>query len=76
MRATLRCRVKIQAVICDRLAVFLRVRRPNAAPETGSEVILARFRYINGLDGGSGKDHVTPVENNEVRGRRCRMVVV
>jgi len=55
----------VQAVICDRLAVFLRVRSSNVAAETGTDVILPKFRYIDGRCGVNGSDHVLPVENDD-----------
>ena len=46
--------------------MFLRVRTRNVAPETDTDVILPKFRYINGVHGHSGSDHALPVENNDV----------
>jgi len=56
----------VQAVICDRLAVFLRVRTRKVAAETGTDVILPKFRYIDGRHGVNESDHVPPVENNDI----------
>jgi len=57
------CGAKVQAVVCGRMAVFLRVRVPSDTPQT---VFEPKFRYVNGRH---GNDHVTPVENNEVVAR-------
>jgi len=62
----LRWRVKVQTIICDRLALLLRVRSQNVAPETGADVVQPKFRYINGLHGENGSDHLPAVENNDV----------
>jgi len=56
----------VQTIVCDRLALLLRVRSQNAAPETGADVVLPKFRYINGLHGENGSDHLPAVENNDV----------
>jgi len=66
IRATIRCRVKVQTIICDRLAVFLRVRTRNVAPETGADVIRPKLHYVNGHHAENGTEHVPAVENNDV----------
>ena len=58
--------MKVQTIICDRLAVFLRVRTRNVAPETGTDVILPKLHYVNGHHAENGTEHVPAVENNDV----------
>jgi len=60
--------VKVQEVICGRLAVFLRVRNPKVDAETLVDATRPHFPCANGYHAENGNGHVPPVENTDVEG--------
>jgi len=58
------------------MAILLRVRVPDPAPATASaDVIQPKFRYVNGLHEENGNQHVTPVENNEIKSKVTQLKI-